>query len=80
MSVMVTSTSFIMLAGVDAPAVMPILRLPATGSAKSSSAVSMRNVSQDAAHTSRSFAVFELCRPPTTSIRSLCAESALASC
>ena len=67
-SAMVASTSFIMLAGVDAPAVMPTLS-PAENTG-SSSALSMRYVSQYSAQISRSFAVFELSLPPTTTIRS----------
>ena len=65
-SAMVTSTSFIMLAGVEAPAVMP-MREPA-GKAGSSSALSTRYVSQCSPQISRSFAVLELSLPPTTTI------------
>ena len=49
-----------MLAGVEAPAVMPIFILPFTGRAASSAAVSMRYVCAYGSQTSLSFAVFEL--------------------
>jgi len=78
MSDMVSSTSFIVPGGVDAPAVTPIARQREKSIALNSSAVSIRCVSQCVSQTALSFAVFELSRPPMTIIMSHSAERASA--
>jgi len=70
-SLIVSSTSFIILAGVEAPAVTPIDSATETLFKSSSAAVSMRTVfSHCLLHISKSFPVLELCLSPITTIKS----------
>ena len=78
---MVLITSFIIPAGVDAPATTPTEPQSDKSSPDNSAAVSIRYVLPHfSLHTSNSFAVFELCLPPMTIIASLTPDSSRASC
>ena len=76
---MVDSTSFIIPAGVEAPAVTPTERKREKSYFASSRAVSTRKVGQFFSHTALSLAVLELERPPTTIIASERSDSSNAS-
>lgn len=69
-----------MLAGVEAPAVMPIWRLPAKQGGRKLVRCFDVYVGQNCAQTSRSLQVLELVRPPMTTIASDCLAKAMASC
>src|SRR5690606_5258727 len=68
---MVESTSFIISAGVEAPAVIPTVLTPLSIDGSSSSALSINMVGQCSEHTFLSFSVLELSRPPIITIISL---------
>ncbi len=79
-SLIVSSTSFIILAGVEAPAVTPMLRVDFTRLVSSSCAVSIKQVFLHLLlHISYSLPVFELWRSPITIIRSETEDNASAS-
>ena len=78
-SVILFSTSLIITAGVEAPAVTPTKRTDLKSAGFNSSAVSIKTVFVLASQISSSFLVFELCLPPMTTIRSVFSANSSAS-